>query len=109
MIVWRRRGAIFQKFTSFMPDSVWDGFLNDFGRLWEPLGGFGPFSTPECFGMLGKALKGLGRLWKVLGRFGMLWEVLGGFGSRCGGFKSLWQVWKALESFSEALKGFGKL
>ena len=35
MSVWCTRGAIFQKFTFFMPDSVFDWFFNDFGRLWE--------------------------------------------------------------------------
>ena len=35
MSVWCGRGAIFRKFTFFMPDSVLDWFFNDLLQLWE--------------------------------------------------------------------------
>ena len=65
----------------------------------------------------------MGRFCEALVGFGMLWKVLGGChlaasGRLCkaldalegfGGFSYLWQVWKALERFWEALRGFGKV
>ena len=48
MSVSPRRGAIFEKITFFRPDSVWDGFLIDFGWFWEPFGHhFGTKSHPK--------------------------------------------------------------
>ena len=64
--------------------------LGDFGRLWK--------SCLICFGRSWKALGVFVRLCKAL----ELWKALAGF-------ENPWEVWEALASFSEALRGFGKL
>ena len=94
---------------------LWEALaLEGFGKLLKSLG-------KEALGSSGKplelweGLQGSGRLWKSLVCFGRLWEALAASVRVCkalegfGGFRSVCQLWKALGSFSEVLKGFGKL